>query len=33
MRSVAHVIQKELNIAEATPIIQEKLNMGIAGLF
>jgi hypothetical protein len=31
--SVAQVIQKELNIAEATPIIQEKLNMGITGLF
>jgi hypothetical protein len=33
MRSVAHVLQKELNIEEATPIIQEKLNIGIAGLF
>jgi Enterobacterial TraT complement resistance protein len=33
MRSVGHVIQKELNIAEATPIIQEKLTIGIAGLF
>ncbi len=33
MRSVAHVLQKELNIDEATPIIQEKLNTGIAGLF
>lgn len=33
MRSVAHVLQKELNIEEATPIIQEKLNTGIAGLF
>jgi hypothetical protein len=32
MWSVAHVIQKELNIAEATPMIQEQLNMGIAGL-
>jgi hypothetical protein len=33
MRSVGHVIQKELNIPEATPIIQNKLTMGIAGLF
>ena len=33
MRSVAHVLQKELNIEEATPIIQEKLNTSIAGLF
>jgi TraT complement resistance protein len=33
MRSVAHVLQKELNIDEATPIIQEKLSTGIAGLF
>jgi len=30
---VAHVLQKELNIQEAMPIIQEKLNTGIAGLF
>jgi len=33
MRSVAHVLQKELNVQEATPIIQEKLSIGIAGLF
>jgi hypothetical protein len=33
MRSVGHVIQKDLNILEATPIIQEKLTTGIAGLF
>jgi hypothetical protein len=33
MRSVAHVLQKGLNIQEATPIIQEKLSVGIAGLF
>lgn len=33
MRTVAHVLQKELNIEEATPIIQEKLNTGIAGMF
>jgi hypothetical protein len=30
---VGHVIQKELNLPEATPIIQEKLTIGIAGLF
>lgn len=33
MRSVAHVLQKDLNIQEATPIIQDKLNTGIVGLF
>lgn len=33
MRSVAHVLQKELNIEEATPIIEKKLNTSIAGLF
>ncbi|HJT20112.1 MAG TPA: complement resistance protein TraT [Nitrospira sp.] len=33
MRSVGHVIQKELNIPEATPIIQNKLTTGISGLF
>ena len=33
MRTVAHVLQKDLNIEEATPIIQEKLNTGIAGMF
>jgi hypothetical protein len=33
MRSVGHVIQKELNVLEATPIIQDKLTTGIAGLF
>jgi hypothetical protein len=33
MRSVAHVLQKELAILEATPIIEEKLTTGIAGLF
>jgi hypothetical protein len=33
MRSVAHVLQKELEILEATPIIEEKLTTGIAGLF
>lgn len=33
VRSVAHVLQKKLNLEEATPIIQDKLNTGIAGLF
>jgi hypothetical protein len=33
MRTVAHVLQKKLNIEEATPIIQAKLNAGIAGMF
>jgi hypothetical protein len=33
MRTVAHVLQKKLNIEEATSIIQEKLNTGIAGMF
>lgn len=33
MRSVAHVLQKELNIQEATPIIREKLAIGMVGPF
>jgi hypothetical protein len=33
MRTVGHVRQKELDIPEATPIIQEKISSGIAGLF
>lgn len=33
MRMVGHVRQKDLDIPEATPIIQEKINTGIAGLF
>lgn len=33
MRMVGHVRQKDLNIPEATPIIQEKISTGIAGLF
>ena len=33
MRMVGHVRQKDLDIPEATPIIQEKFNTGIAGLF
>ncbi len=32
-RSVAHVLQKELNIEEATPIIREKLAIGMVGPF
>jgi cytochrome c5 len=33
MRTVGHVRQKDLDIPEATPIIQEKISTGIAGLF
>ena len=33
MRMAAHVRQKDLDIPEATPIIQEKISTGIAGLF
>lgn len=33
MRMVGHVRQKELDIPEATPIIQDKITAGIAGLF
>lgn len=33
MRMVGHVRQKDLDIPEATPIIQDKVNTGIAGLF
>ena len=33
MRTVGHVRQKDLDIQEATPIIQEKISTGIAGLF
>lgn len=33
MRSVGHVRQKDLDIAEATPIIADKLTTGITGLF
>ena len=33
MRSVGHVRQKDLDIAEATPIISDKLTTGITGLF
>jgi hypothetical protein len=33
MRMVGHVRQKDLDIPEATPIVQEKINIGLAGLF
>ncbi|MFO0731344.1 MAG: complement resistance protein TraT [Nitrospiraceae bacterium] len=33
MRSVAHVLQKGLNIEEATPIIRDKLAIGMVGPF
>jgi hypothetical protein len=33
MRMVGHVRQKSLDIPEATPIVQEKIVTGIAGLF
>jgi hypothetical protein len=33
MRSVGHVRQKDLDIPEATPIIADKLGIGITGLF
>ena len=33
MRMIGHVRQKDLDIPGATPIIQEKISTGIAGLF
>nr|MDH4358260.1 complement resistance protein TraT [Nitrospira sp.] len=33
MKMVGHVRQKDLDIPEATPIVQEKIATGIAGLF
>jgi hypothetical protein len=33
MGMVGHVRQKSLDIPEATPIVQEKITTGIAGLF
>jgi hypothetical protein len=33
MRMVGHVRQKDLDIPEATPIIQNKISTGIAGMF
>lgn len=33
MRSVAHVLQKKLNIEEATPIVRDKFGASITGAF
>ncbi|NOS77987.1 MAG: hypothetical protein HOP35_08580 [Nitrospira sp.] len=33
MRMVGHVRQKDIDVHEATPIIQDKVSTGIAGLF
>ncbi len=33
MRSVAHVLQKDMNVEEATPILKEKFTTGITGPF
>lgn len=33
MRRVGYVRQKRLDIPEATPIVQEKISTGVAGLF
>lgn len=33
MRSVAHVLQKDVNVEEATPILKEKFTTGITGPF
>ncbi len=33
MRSVAHVLQKHLNIEEATPIVRDKFGASITGAF
>jgi len=33
MRSVAHILQKDVNIEEATPILRDKLSTGITGVF
>ena len=33
MRTVAHVLQKDANVEEATPILRNKFSTGIAGLF
>ncbi len=33
MRSVAHVLQKDVNVEEATPILKEKFATGITGPF
>jgi hypothetical protein len=33
MRTVAHVLQKDANVEEATPILRNKFSTGITGLF
>jgi len=33
MRSVAHILQKDVNVEEATPILRNKFSTGITGLF
>jgi hypothetical protein len=33
MRSVGHVLQKKLDIEEASPIVRDKLGTAIAGVF
>lgn len=33
MRSVAHVLQKDANVEEATPILKEKFATGTTGPF
>ena len=33
MRTVGYLRQKDLDVAEATPIITEKMSTGITGLF
>lgn len=33
MRSVAHVLQKDVNVEEATPVLRDKFSTGITGLF
>jgi hypothetical protein len=33
IRTVAHVLQKDANIEEATPILRNKFSTGITGVF
>jgi Enterobacterial TraT complement resistance protein len=33
MRSVAHILQKDVNVEEATSILKEKFTTGVTGLF
>jgi len=33
IRTVAHVLQKDANIEEATPILKNKFSTGITGVF